>query len=231
MRIWGAIPTIGSELPKFSRRYFFSLSVLALCLLSAYAWAQYPYDDLCVPKTSDSTSNFSGTYNITFPNQLGRPAEEVEVTNPVGFLYCPQSWRQIKGLVFPPTPRIQPDNGEWMNRDGDDAKETLISWYGWTSLVYVIVFMAVLFGGSSLNFVMSFFQGTYKADGQDQRVDFSSLPEKGAYVPQIKLIGRPFPYLACNIDQLDQELGMFCCVVRQACHQEPIFAHICCSFI
>jgi hypothetical protein len=32
MRVWGWIPTIGSELPKFSRRYFFSGSVLAMAI-------------------------------------------------------------------------------------------------------------------------------------------------------------------------------------------------------
>lgn len=205
MRIWASIPTIGPELPKFSRRYFFSLSVLAFCLLSAFAWAQYPYDDLCIPK-SPTDEDFSGTYTVSFPGQPDRPPETVTVNSPVRFLYCPQGWRQIEGLVFPPTPRIQPDDRQWMNRDGDDTKETLISLYGYTALVYFIIFVVGIFGGSWVSWIMSFFRGEYKHDGQDQKVDFSSLTEKSAYVPQMKLIGRPFPYLACSIDFLDQEL-------------------------
>jgi hypothetical protein len=53
---------------------------------------------------------------------------------------------------------------------------------------------------------MSWIKGNYKSSGEVQNVDFSSLGESSAYVPQVKLIGKPFPYLACDIDQLDQNL-------------------------
>lgn len=62
MRIWGWIPTIGSELPKFSRRYFFSGSVLALCIIGAYTWATFPYDNLCLP---DDPTVVDGPRNFT----------------------------------------------------------------------------------------------------------------------------------------------------------------------
>eukprot|EP00977_Amphora_coffeiformis_P030428 scaffold46958_cov199-Amphora_coffeaeformis.AAC.1 len=66
-RIWGWVPTIGSELPKFSRRYFFSGSILVLCILSAYAWAQFPYDNLCIPE-EPSVENFAGSFaNVNLP--------------------------------------------------------------------------------------------------------------------------------------------------------------------
>lgn len=43
-----------------------------------------------------------------------------------------------------------------------------------------------------------------KVEGASQHIDFSSNPEIFAYVPQIKQIGQPFPYLACDIDDIDQ---------------------------
>jgi hypothetical protein len=43
-------------------------------------------------------------------------------------------------------------------------------------------------------------------EGDSQHIDFSSNPEIFAYVPQIKKIGQPFPYLACDIDDIDQGL-------------------------
>lgn len=206
MRIWGWIPTIGAELPKFSRRYFFSGSILALCILSAYAWAQFPYDNLCVPEET-SGEDFSGSFtNVSLPLVDDADPFNVTVSSSTQFVFCAQSWREVSGLSFPPTPRIQPEGKNWMAREGDMTKERLISLYGWTALVYLVVYLVVMFGTSSWLFFMSFFRGTYSPDGQNQRVDFSSLTEKAAYVPQIKLIGRPFPYLACNIDHLDQDL-------------------------
>ena len=206
MRIWGWIPTIGSELPKFSRRYFFTGSVLALCILSAYAWAQFPYDNLCVPKgaQTENPERFFTNVNLTLVSK-SEPFNTT-VTDPIDYVYCPQSWREVDGISFPPTPRIQPDDREWMARDGDESTERLIMMYGITSLIYLIVFLLVLFGGATWTFFKSFVRGTYSPNGQNQRVDFSSLPEKAAFVPQIKLINRPFPYLACNIDYLDQDL-------------------------
>jgi hypothetical protein len=62
MRIWGWIPTIGAELPKFSRRYFFSGSLLALCIISAYTWAAFPYDNLCLP---DNPTEVEGPRTFT----------------------------------------------------------------------------------------------------------------------------------------------------------------------
>lgn len=37
-----------------------------------------------------------------------------------------------------------------------------------------------------------------------QHIDFSSHPEIVAYIPQIKMPGFPFPFLACDIDSIDQ---------------------------
>jgi hypothetical protein len=43
MRIWASSSTLGGELAQFSRRYFFSGALLAMAIVSAYAYAQFPY--------------------------------------------------------------------------------------------------------------------------------------------------------------------------------------------
>jgi hypothetical protein len=43
MRIWASSSSLGGELAKFSRRYFFSGALLAMAIVSAYAYAQFPY--------------------------------------------------------------------------------------------------------------------------------------------------------------------------------------------
>jgi len=45
-----------------------------------------------------------------------------------------------------------------------------------------------------------------KTRGAPQHIDFSSNPDIFAYVPQIKRVSQPFPYLVCDIDDIDQGL-------------------------
>lgn len=56
------------------------------------------------------------------------------------------------------------------------------------------------------NFFLSWFRGVYVIDGQDQHIDFSANPGIFCYVPQIRWAGFPFPFLACDIDRIDQGL-------------------------
>jgi hypothetical protein len=62
----------------------------------------------------------------------------------------------------------------------------------------------VFFGGAGWRLFMSLFRGVHVPNGQKQQIDFSCVPEIFLYVPQIKLKAFPFPFLACNIDTLDQ---------------------------
>jgi hypothetical protein len=55
-----------------------------------------------------------------------------------------------------------------------------------------------------LNFIPLF--SLPQPEGDSQNIDFSSNPEIFAYVPQLKFGGHPFPYLCCDIDDLDQDL-------------------------
>jgi hypothetical protein len=193
MRIWGWTPFIGSELARFSRRYFFSACCLALAFVSAYAWAQFPYDNLCDIEEYKGRAR-SGTYtNVTMLNKTVVSEIVVEQTAPV--LYCSQSWRNVRGLSFPPTSRIQPDGKVWMS----DSQERLTDMYGYSALAILIGFIVFFFGHAIKQYILSFFRGVWRARGQSQKIDFSSNAEIFAYIPQVKLVGYPFPFLACNI--------------------------------
>jgi hypothetical protein len=93
VRIYGWNPLIGSELAVFSRRYFFTSATLAFALVSSYAWAQFPYDNVCDP--GEPVDGFSGKYtNVTDGNdKLVSGDGIVEVTQDTNVLYCDQSFR------------------------------------------------------------------------------------------------------------------------------------------
>jgi hypothetical protein len=48
MRTWKRPPKLGAKISEFSRRYFFSLAILAMAVLSSYYWAGFPFDNLCL---------------------------------------------------------------------------------------------------------------------------------------------------------------------------------------
>jgi len=195
MRIWAWSANIGSELAEFSRRYFFSGAMLAYVLVSAYAWMQFPYDNLCDPdqptqvRTGDYVSKTSdGSTTVT------------RVEQSTAMVFCHQSWIRLDGFPFPPTSRLQPPGKTWMR----GSQDTLTNVYGWFSVGALVGFIIYFFGAAIARFFTSWFRGVYTPTGQNQHIDFSSNPEITAYVPQIKRGGFPFPILACDVDEIDQ---------------------------
>lgn len=47
VRVWRMAPSVGANIARISRRYFFNISLVVFIASSAYAWAQFPY----VPNT------------------------------------------------------------------------------------------------------------------------------------------------------------------------------------
>lgn len=47
MRTWKRAPMLGNTISQFSRKYFFSTALVAMAIVSSYAWSGFPYDNLC----------------------------------------------------------------------------------------------------------------------------------------------------------------------------------------
>lgn len=195
MRIWYLAPLIGKEVSVFSRRYFFSGALLALCITSSFVYAQFPYDNVC-----DSDASFDpGTYSA-----VTQKGEEIDVTieEDKQVQYCSQRFRSVDGFAFPASPDWQRKGLEWMT----DEQETLVALYGWTSVAMVVGFVVYIFGGAIKNFFFGIFRGIYKPTGRDQCIDFSTDQEIYAYVPQVRRGGYAFPFLACDVDGISDNL-------------------------
>lgn len=99
VRIWSRNPSIGPELAIFSRRFFFTGATLTLCIVSVYAFAQFPYDNVCTPEYGSEMSGSAGTYtNATIwrRNGIGQwqaGNADITVTQDTNAVFCDQSWK------------------------------------------------------------------------------------------------------------------------------------------
>jgi hypothetical protein len=82
MRIWANSASLGSEVAKFSRKYFFTMAVVAYAVISAYAFAGFPYDNLC--REINPQFGAAGSYTVT--NNVNTTT--YEVTQNEIFVFC-----------------------------------------------------------------------------------------------------------------------------------------------
>jgi hypothetical protein len=198
-RIWEPAPQIGTQLAEFSRRYFFTGALLAFAIVSSYAWAQFPYDNICFPD-SNATTGVAGIYdNVQILNDT---VAQINVEQNKAARFCNQDWRKLDGIAFPMTARVQYGGLKWMS----SSQETLSNVYGITSVIALILFIVIVFGGVMIKYILSWRKGMYKPSGEDQMIDFSNAPEISAYVPFMRVRAFPYPLLACDIDDLPQTL-------------------------
>ena len=154
MRIWSNNACLGSEVAKLSRKYFFSFAVVAYAIISAYAFAGFPYDNLCLP--DDETTGADRTYtvsNATFTT--------IDVTDPRYFVFCEQRWSSFTGLPFPPTSASQPANISWMS----DSQETMTTLYGWTAVAFLVGFVVLVVWSGMTSYWRSWFGGENSHNG------------------------------------------------------------------
>jgi len=205
-RLWGWNPVLGADLAQFSRKYMFLACLAAFAIVSSYIFAQFPYDNIC--DVENAPDGFAGNYtNVTFANGEpvygGKPNEgDVTVSQGTAVAFCSQTRSGWTGWSFPATERVQGDGLTWFT----DSQELITYVYGWTAVAVVAVIVVYLFGRSAVDLAKSIFTGVYQPEGDSQNIDFSCNMEIFGYVPQLKFGGHPFPYLCCDIDNIDQDL-------------------------
>lgn len=129
VRIWQPTPVLGSDLAVFSRRFFFTITVVAFAVVSSFTWAQFPYDKLCEPLDS-STAQLGEYTNVLrldrekvelWVGNVKQEVDEIFVEDPVDYVSCGQNFRSWPGkLPFPATPRVQGDSAKWFARVDED---------------------------------------------------------------------------------------------------------------
>jgi hypothetical protein len=164
-------------------------------VVSAYDWALFRFDRVCEGQSGSFTPG-------KYVNDTLGTSVTIESTDSVRVCNEDTCCQKV-GLSWPPVPNnIETDQFKWMS----DEQRDLARIYGWTSFVFVISYLVLAFGPNIFVFVKSLFSGTYQPIGQDQHVDFSSVPDIDGYIPQIKVGSYAYPLIAADIDYIDQSL-------------------------
>lgn len=194
MRTWKRAPHLGAEMSKFSRRYFFSMAIVAMAVISSYYWAAFPFDNVCPSEGDDAIAGewlLNGNLTVAvLPGDLMHKR-------------CLQDFFRFKAEdpSFPFVSKFQLPGQEWMTRE----QETITDIFGWTAVaVSILVFLIFMYTG--FQSLISIFRGTYDPCGDDQGINFSDVPSINTYVPQIDSSVYSYPLLACNIDKIDKSL-------------------------
>jgi len=200
MRTWKPAPKVGASVSRLSRKYFFTMAILAMVIVGSYIWTGFPFDNLCEPNNNIGNFLHGGNWTIS---PLGDDINKTEVVfledSDSSLHYCNQNL-MTQG-VFPALPRFQPKGNEWMTKE----QETLTKIYGWTS-VAVLFGVVVIFSSQFVQYFKNMFRSTYVASGDDQSINFSDVPSISAYIPQVNSTMFPYPLIAADIDGLDEEL-------------------------
>lgn len=215
MRSWARTPQLGSQISDFARNYFNPLAILFFCIIAAYTWSGFPFDDLCpVEDLSAVNRDYFTTWNVNITYEdiffLGvlkaAEGEIIETTIVVdndaeAYRHCNQDLRLNEGRSFPPLPKWQPDGLEWMTED----QEQIVRVYGWTCVAFLI--------GVILVFVFRFIRAglravksDYSPVGKDMKIPFTEVPSIDSYIPQVISSEFAYPLILCDISNIDEEL-------------------------
>lgn len=193
------MPQLGSQLGSIVRRYFFSFLVVAYFGLSTYAWAQFPYDNICPMDETGATGN----YTITLGDGT---TTDIEVMDNKQYQFCNQHWYGWnEGLILgfvAPTSGVQGDM-TWMSK----SQENAVDFFGLVFCVMVFVVLFFILGRETLDLVLRWFANVYSPSDQIQHIDFSCNEGIIAYVPQIIIPGIPFAFLCCDVDGIEDLIG------------------------
>jgi hypothetical protein len=107
MRTWKKAPQLGTKISSFSRRYFFTLAIAVMAIISSYYWSGFPFDNLCQNDSINST--YVGSMSV-FPlngSYEGYGENLTFTEGDVDYHFCNQNFITIgSGPTFPFVPTM-----------------------------------------------------------------------------------------------------------------------------
>jgi len=193
LRAWRRAPSVGVDMPQFSRRYFSTAACVIGAIAGGYSYARSPFTFLCCANGNCDAPSTPFT-DVTLLNTT-----VIDVVNAVGdFYFCNQ-----QDIGFPPIPSVQ-GTAKWMT----SSQDRLTGIFGIFCVVLVAMYGFYALFSPVVKLTLSLVTGVYEPTGIDQRKDFSSGVgiETFAYIPSLEVDGFHFPFLACDINDIDVRL-------------------------
>lgn len=151
------MPYIGSQIAQFSRQYFLTFAIVAGIVISAYDWALFKFDRVCRGEEGEASTgefvvNFFG--NTDRIDLLKSPIT-VESTDTVRVCKKDKCCQEV-GFQWPPIPeRFESEEFQWMS----PGQQLVTRFFGWLSVVAVVVFFVGAFGHTIWTRFSHFFIG------------------------------------------------------------------------
>jgi len=204
LRTYRVGPKLGSKLASIGRCYIFPVAVLFLFVQADYNWSSFPFDNVCDTSTN-VTDSYIGSHSIKYAapeeNTTDIPSIYIlEDDNNV--LFCHQDMYRRKLGAFPAFPKHQDDGKEWMH-DKQELISVALSILVIVMLVYVVISILHRKLGS---FILSCLKASYNQKAKMIKHTYSEVSNMKAYVPMKRVPGFFFPFLLCDINNIDEEL-------------------------
>lgn len=208
---WRDAPASGTKLATFSTRYFLLLAMIIAAIASAYNFAYFRYDNLCVSPQQFAQNHTN--LDVTLSNG------DIEVINVTSGLFvrvcnedtCCQEQNVWQKAGFNNPMDISPTNQRksefrWLS-EPISAQDPAYSYaYVLSTFIILITYLAHQSFRKVKKYFNALYREIYEPSGKSQNIDFTNVEGIHAYVPQIILGRFPFPLLFCNIDDIDEKL-------------------------
>ena len=195
LRTWKQGPKISGKISIYSV-YYFLLCIVTYSVMSAYNIAGFPFDNAC--KTGESLPEY---YEGTYGSEGNGINFTISADDKV-YKFCNQNLFRFFPAVFPPFPSDQPVGSEWMS----ETQLKYLPIYGWLCLGIIITVSAIIAIRLFVRFVVPLCFRKHKSQGRAMEDSFSEVDDIKGYIPNVDIRGYEFPYLMCDISDIDPEL-------------------------
>lgn len=196
LRMWKQGPRSNAKVSSYTI-YFVLICLITLAVTSSFNLAQFPFDNAC-PTDESPPSYYFGNYIIDTKDVKANFTITEE--SPV-YKFC--NMNMYSYFVFPPVPDMLPSWSNWMSED-----QIKFSKINGLAALSIIVFVSIIFIGRFG--CMSFFSVCCKPTKTQIKNDtpFSNLAncQLDAYVPQVKIPGHIYPFLLCDVNDINKNL-------------------------
>jgi len=186
-------PKVGTTVSKMSN-LFLLLCLGIYVIMTSYNFLQFPFDNAC-----DTGNSVDDSYHGTWT--LIESQDEVTLTDSnAEHGFCSQNL--LRKFTVSPLPSLVLDHNEWMN----SSQQTFSQIFVWVMIGILILIVATIVLWTVSKAIYTLFFRDFKVSKTLDDRRFEDVEEIRGYVPQIVVNGYIYPFLLCDIGQIDNDI-------------------------